>query len=131
MLDDRMKSRQEGCGSGHCQSFVLKMYKGLRLNTFGSQQVESQRAAGVLWVLRDAIRLLELISERDCMLSGMSRKAIEITLNDTERGQLERWNRGHQTPRALAERARSVLLAAQQGMRNDAIRSGWEAAWRA
>lgn len=55
------------------------------------------------------------------MLSGMSRKAIEITLNDTEREQLERWNRGHQTPRALAERAQIVLLAAQ-GMRNDAIR---------
>jgi transposase len=55
------------------------------------------------------------------MLFGMSRKAVEITLNDTEREQLERWSRGHQTPRALAERAQIVLLAAQ-GMRNDAIR---------
>ena len=54
------------------------------------------------------------------MLFGMSRKAVEITLNDTERAQLERWSRGHQTPRSLAERAQMVLLAAQ-GMRNDAI----------
>jgi transposase len=51
----------------------------------------------------------------------MSRKAVEITLNDNERQQLERWSRGHQTPRSLAERAQMVLLAAQ-GMRNDAIR---------
>jgi len=50
----------------------------------------------------------------------MSRKAVEITLNDSEREQLERWSRGHQTPRALAERAQIVLLAAQ-GLRNDAI----------
>ena len=55
------------------------------------------------------------------MLFGMSRKAVEITLNDTEREQLERWSRGHQTPRALAERAPIILWAAQ-GMRNDAIR---------
>jgi transposase len=55
------------------------------------------------------------------MLFGMSRKAVEITLNPTERAQLERWSRGHQTPRSLAERAQIVLLAAQ-GMRNDAIR---------
>lgn len=55
------------------------------------------------------------------MLFGMSRKAVEITLNDTERAQLERWSRGHQTPRSLVERAQIVLLAAQ-GMRNDAIR---------
>jgi transposase len=54
------------------------------------------------------------------MLFDMSRKAVEITLNDTERVQLERWSRGHQTPRSLAERAQIVLLAAQ-GMRNDAI----------
>ena len=46
--------------------------------------------------------------------------AVEITLNDSEREQLERWSRGHQTPRALAERAQIVLLAAQ-GLRNDAI----------
>ena len=51
----------------------------------------------------------------------MSRKAVEITLNDTERAQMERWSRGHQTPRSLVERAQIVLLAAQ-GMRNDAIR---------
>ena len=50
----------------------------------------------------------------------MSRKAVEITLNDSERQQLERWSRGHQTPRSLAERAQIVLLAAQ-GLRNDAI----------
>ena len=50
----------------------------------------------------------------------MSRKAVEITLNDSERQQLERWSRGHRTPRSLAERARIVLLAAQ-GLRNDAI----------
>jgi transposase len=50
----------------------------------------------------------------------MSRRAIEITLTDTEREQLEGWSRGHQTPRALAERAQIVLWAAQ-GMRNDAI----------
>ena len=56
-----------------------------------------------------------------CTLFGMSRRAIEITLTDTEREQLELWRRGHQTPRALAERAQIVLLAAQ-GMRNDAIR---------
>lgn len=51
----------------------------------------------------------------------MSRRAIEITLTDTEREQLELWSRGHQTPRALTERAQIFLLAAQ-GMRNDAIR---------
>src|SRR5208282_5706417 len=50
----------------------------------------------------------------------MSRKAVEIILNDSERQQLERWSRGHQTPRSLAERAQIVLLAAQ-GLRNDAI----------
>ena len=50
----------------------------------------------------------------------MSRKAVEITLTVSEREQLERWSRGHQTPRSLAERAQIVLLAAQ-GMRNDAI----------
>jgi transposase len=50
----------------------------------------------------------------------MSRKAVEITLNDSERQQLERWSRGHQTPRSLAERAQIVLLAAQ-GLRNDTI----------
>jgi transposase len=50
----------------------------------------------------------------------MSRKAVEISLNDSEREQLERWSRGHQTPRSLAERAQIVLLAAQ-GVRNDAI----------
>src|ERR1039457_7418796 len=55
------------------------------------------------------------------MLFGMSRKAVEITLTVNEREQLERWSRGHQTPRSLAERAEIVLLAAQ-GMRNDAIR---------
>ena len=51
----------------------------------------------------------------------MSRKAVEITLNATERAQLERWSRGHQTPRSLAERAQIVLLAAQ-GTRNHSIR---------
>jgi DNA-binding NarL/FixJ family response regulator len=50
----------------------------------------------------------------------MSRKAVEITLNDSERQQLERWSRGHQTPRSLTVRAQIVLLAAQ-GLRNDAI----------
>jgi hypothetical protein len=35
-----------------------------------------------------------------------------ISLNDTERQQLERWRRGHQTPRSLAERAQIILLAA-------------------
>jgi transposase len=54
------------------------------------------------------------------MLSGMSRKALDISLNQREREQLERWSRGHQTPRSLAERAQIVLLAAQ-GLRNDAI----------
>jgi transposase len=50
----------------------------------------------------------------------MRRKAVEITLNHAEREQLERWSRGHQTPRAFSERAQIVLLAAQ-GLRNDAI----------
>jgi transposase len=50
----------------------------------------------------------------------MSRKAVEISLNDSEREQLERWTRAHQTPRAMAERAQIVLWAAQ-GLRNDAI----------
>jgi transposase len=54
------------------------------------------------------------------MLFRMSRKAIEITLTVDEREQLERWSRGHQTPRALAERAQIVLLAAQ-GLRNNVI----------
>ena len=44
------------------------------------------------------------------MLFGMSRKAVEITLTINEREQLERWSRGHQTPRSLAERAQIVLL---------------------
>ena len=46
----------------------------------------------------------------------MSRKAVAITLTVNERGQLERWSRGHQTPRSLTERAQIILLAAQ-GMR--------------
>jgi len=50
----------------------------------------------------------------------MSRKAVVISLNDTEQQQLERWRRAHQTPRSLAERAKIILLAAQ-GLRNDAI----------
>jgi transposase len=50
----------------------------------------------------------------------MSRKAMAISLNDTERQQLERWRRGHQTPRSLAERAQIILLAAQ-GLQNDTI----------
>jgi len=50
----------------------------------------------------------------------MSRKAVDLTLTVSEREQLERWRGGHQTPRALAERAQIVLLASQ-GLRNDAI----------
>jgi transposase len=50
----------------------------------------------------------------------MSRKAVDITLTVSEREQLERWSRGHQTARSLAERAQFVLLAAQ-GLRNNAI----------
>ena len=50
----------------------------------------------------------------------MSRKAVDIALNESEREQLERWSRGHQTPRSLAERAQIILLAGQ-GLRNDAI----------
>jgi hypothetical protein len=46
------------------------------------------------------------------MLFGMGRKAVEITLNDIERVQLERWSRWHQTPRSVAERAQIVLFAA-------------------
>ena len=45
---------------------------------------------------------------------------MEITLNKSERQQLERWNRGHQTPRSLAERAQIILLAAG-GLGNDAV----------
>ena len=50
----------------------------------------------------------------------MSRKAVDITLTVSEREQLDRWSRGHQTARSLAERAQIVLLASQ-GMRNNAI----------
>ncbi len=50
----------------------------------------------------------------------MSRKAVDITLTVSEREQLERWRRGDQTPRSLAERAQLILLAAR-GLRNDAI----------
>jgi len=50
----------------------------------------------------------------------MSRQAVEIVLNGSEQEQLERWRRGHQTPRALAERVQIVLWAAQ-GLRNDAV----------
>lgn len=50
----------------------------------------------------------------------MSRKAVELSLSLSEREQLEKWSRGHRTPRALAERAQIVLLAAQ-GRRNDQI----------
>ena len=50
----------------------------------------------------------------------MSRKAVNIALNEIERHQLERWSRAHQSPRALAERAQIILLAAQ-GLPNDAI----------
>ena len=50
----------------------------------------------------------------------MSRKAVDITLTVSEREQLERWSRGHQTPRSLAERAQIILMASQ-GLRNDAI----------
>ena len=45
---------------------------------------------------------------------------MDITLTVSEQEQLERWSGGHQTPRALAERAQMVLGAAQ-GLRNDAI----------
>ena len=50
----------------------------------------------------------------------MSRKAVDITLTVSEGEQLERWSGGHQTARAVAERAQIVLLASQ-GLRNDAI----------
>jgi len=50
----------------------------------------------------------------------MSRRAIEITLSLSESEQLEKWCRGHRTPRALAERAQIILWAAQ-GQRNDQI----------
>jgi transposase len=50
----------------------------------------------------------------------MSRKAVDITMPRSEREQLERWRRGHQTARALAERAQIVHLASQ-ALRNDAI----------
>ena len=52
---------------------------------------------------------------------GAGGQPVEISLIETEREQLERWSRGHQTPRSLAERAQIVLLAAP-GMGNDAIR---------
>ncbi len=50
----------------------------------------------------------------------MSRKAVDITLTVSEREQLERWSRGDQTPRSLAERAQIILLASR-GLRNDAL----------
>ena len=50
----------------------------------------------------------------------MSRRAVEISLTLSEREQLDRWCRGHQTPRALAERAR-IILGAAEGLPNDEI----------
>jgi transposase len=50
----------------------------------------------------------------------MSRQAVDITLTLSEREQLERWCRGHQTPRSLVERAQ-IILAATEGLRNDEI----------
>ena len=50
----------------------------------------------------------------------MSRQAVDICLSVSEQEQLERWCRGHQTPRALAERARLILDAAG-GLGNDEI----------
>ena len=50
----------------------------------------------------------------------MSRKAVDIALTDSEREQLERWSREHQTPRSLAERAQIILMVSQ-GLRNDVI----------
>ena len=45
---------------------------------------------------------------------------MEIRLTEAEREQLERWCRGHQTPRALAERAR-IILEAAAGVGNNEI----------
>ena len=50
----------------------------------------------------------------------MSRQAVEIHLTSSEQEQLQGWCRGHQTPRALAERAR-IILAAAEGLGNDQI----------
>jgi len=54
--------------------------------------------------------VLDLIQRIYRRLSGMSRKAVDITLTVREREQLERWSRGHQTPRSLAERAQIILF---------------------
>lgn len=50
----------------------------------------------------------------------MSRKAVDILLTVSEQEQLQRWCRGQQTPRALVERAR-IILAAAEGWSNDEI----------
>jgi len=50
----------------------------------------------------------------------MSRHAPEVCLTANEREQLQAWWRGHQTPRALAERAR-IILDAADGLENQVI----------
>ena len=50
----------------------------------------------------------------------MSRKAVDILLTVREQELLQRWCRGQQTPRALGERAR-IILAAAEGWGNDEI----------
>ena len=52
-----------------------------------------------------------------------SNRAIEITLTDQERAQLEAWARRRTSAQALAQRSRVVLLAAE-GLKADPARSG-------
>ncbi len=50
----------------------------------------------------------------------MSRKAMGITLNDTDRLELSRWVAAHQTPQQVAQRCR-IILAAAEGRQDKVI----------
>jgi transposase len=49
----------------------------------------------------------------------MSRRAIPITLNETDSQELKRWVSAHQTPQQVAQRCRIILAAAKGGQDKD------------
>ena len=50
----------------------------------------------------------------------MSRHAIQVTLSETDRQELEHWVRAHRTPQQVAQRCR-IILALAQGLQNKDI----------
>jgi transposase len=50
----------------------------------------------------------------------MSRRAVSVTLNDSDRRELERWVSAHRTPQQVAQRCR-IILAAARGQKDKDI----------